>query len=69
MISDFVRYLQTDWFLKSSGVTDYINALGHLLDFRRSYSGLTKIHCSMFIPSEIYIQRVKRYLSKRMKSH
>ena len=68
MISDFVGYLQTDWSLKSSGVTGYMNVLGHLLDFRRSYSDLTKIHSLVFIPSEIYIQRVKRYLSKKMKS-
>ena len=38
MISDFVGY----WSLKSSGVTGYMNALGHLFDFRRSYSDLTK---------------------------
>ena len=68
MISDFAGYLQTDWSLKSSDVTGYMNALGHLLDFRRSYSDLTKIHSSVFIPSEIYIHRVKRYLSKKMKS-
>ena len=68
MISDFVEYLQTDWSLKASGVTGYMNALGHLLDFRRSYSDLTQINSSVFIPSEIYIQRVKRYLSKKMKS-
>ena len=68
MISDFAVYLQTDWSLKSCGVIGYTNALGHLLDFRRSYSDLTKIHSSVFIPSEIYIQRVKRYLSKKMKS-
>ena len=37
MISDFVGYLQADWSLKSSGVTGYMNALGYLLDFRRSY--------------------------------
>ena len=68
MISDFVGYLQTDWSLKSSGVTGYMNTPGHLLDFRRSYSNLTKINSSVFIPSEIYIQLVKRYLSKKMKS-
>ena len=68
IISDFLGYLQTDWFLKSSGVTGYMNALGHLLDFCRSYSDLTKINSSVFITSEIYIQRVKRYLSKKMKS-
>ena len=68
MISDFVEYLQKDWSVQFSAVTGYMNTLGHLLDFRRSYSDLTKIHSSVFIPSEIYIQRVKRYLSKKMKS-
>ena len=68
MISDFVEYVQTDWSLKASGVTGYMNALGHLLDFRRSYSDLTQINSSAFIPSEIHIQRVKRYLPKKIKS-
>ena len=45
-----------------------MNALGHFLDFRRSYSDLTKIYRSVFIPSEIYIQRAKHYLSKKIKS-
>ena len=64
MISDFGGYLQTNWPLKSSVVTGYINATGYLLNFRRSYSDLTKIHKSVFIPPEIYIQRVKRHLPK-----
>ena len=34
--------------------------------FARSYSDLTKIHTSVFTPSEIYIQWVKRYLSRKM---
>ena len=38
MISDFEGYLQTDWSLKFSGLTGYMNALGHLLNFRRSCS-------------------------------
>ena len=67
MISDFVGYLQTDWSLKSSGVTGYMSPLGHFLHFRRSYSELTKMHSSIFISSEI--QRVKHYLSKKMKSN
>ena len=57
MISDLMIFsdLQTDWFLKSFGVTGYMNTLGHLLDFRISYSDLTKMHNSIFIPYEIYI--------------
>ena len=68
MISDFVEHLQTDWLLKSAGVTGYMNALGHLLDYRRSFSDLTKVSSSVFIATEVYIQRVKRYLSKKMKT-
>ena len=69
MISHFVGCLQTEWSLKSSGVTGYMNVSPrHLLGFRRSYTNLTNIHSSVFIPSEIYIQRVKRYQSKKMKS-
>ena len=33
MISDFVEYLQTDWSLKASDVTGYMNALWHCLIF------------------------------------
>ena len=57
-----------NWFLKSSGVTGCMNAPGHLLDFQRSYSDLAKINSLVFIPSGIYIQRVKCYLSKKIKS-
>ena len=68
MLSDFVEYLQTDWLLKSAGVTGYMNALGHLLDYRRSFSDLRKVDSSIFIATEVYIQRVKRYLAKQMKT-
>ena len=65
----FCGILTIDWSLKSSGVTGYMNALGHLFDFCRSYRDLTQINSSTFIPSEIHIQRVKRYLPKKMKSN
>ena len=68
MISEFVEHLQTDWLLKSAGVTAYMNALGHLLDYRRSFTDLIKVSNSIFIAAEVYIQRVKRYLSKKMKT-
>ena len=57
----FVGYLRTNWSLKFNGVTGYINAIGYLLDFHKSYSDLKKIHKSVFNPPEIYIQR---HLSK-----
>ena len=67
LISDFVGYLHIDWSLKSSGITDYSNPPGHLPYFPRNYSDLTKIHNSVFILSEIYIQQVKHYLFKKKK--
>ena len=56
MVSDFVEYPQTDWPLQSSDVTGYRKAPGHLLDFCRSYSDLTKIRNSVFISSGIYTE-------------
>ena len=38
MIFDFVGYLQTDWSLKSSDVTGYMNTLGYLLGCSRTFS-------------------------------
>ena len=59
MLPDFVEHLQNEWKIGYSGIIGYMNALGHLLDFRRKFSNLA---------SEIYLQRVKRFLSKKMKS-
>ena len=69
MLSDFVNYLQQKWKLGYSGIIGYMNSVGHMLDYRRSCSNITKENASIFIPSEIYIQRVKRHLSKKMKVH
>ena len=55
IISDFVGYLQTDWSLRFSGVNSYMKAPGNLLEFRRSYSDLTKINSSIFIPHLKYV--------------
>ena len=38
MLSDFVEYLQNEWKIGYSGIIRYINALCHLLDFRRTFS-------------------------------
>ena len=64
LISDFVGQLHTDWSLKSSGITDYTNAPGHLLGFPRSYSNLTKIHSSVFAPPKIYSKQNTTYPKK-----
>ena len=44
-----------------------MNALGHLLDFRRTFSNSASENVSVFFTQEICLQRVKRFLSKKMK--
>ena len=66
MLSDFVAYLQTEWKVGYSGIIGHMNAVNHMLDYRRS-SDTCKINLSVFIASEIYLQRVKKYLLRKMK--
>ena len=66
MLSDFVEYLQNKWKIGYSGIIGYMNALVHLLDFRRTFSNSASENVSVFLASEIYFQRVKRFLSKKM---
>ena len=65
MLSDFVEYLQNGWKIGYSGIIGYMNALGHLLDFRRTFSNSASQNVSIFLGSEIYFQRVHRFLPKR----
>jgi len=66
MISDFVNYLQEEWNVGCSGITGYMNAIGHMLDYRRTM-GVTESNLSIFVASEIYLQRIKRFLLKKQK--
>ena len=65
MLSDF-EYIQNEWKIGYSSIIGYMNALGRLLDFRRTFSNSASENVSVFLPSEIYFQRVKRFLSKKM---
>ena len=67
MISDFVEYLQNDWKIGYLSLIDYMNALGHLLDFRRKFSRSASANVSVFLASEIYLQMVNRFMSIKMK--
>ena len=68
MLSDFVEYLQNEWKIGYSGIIGYLNALGDLLDFRRTFSNSSSENISIFLlASEKYLKRVKRFLSKKMK--
>ena len=63
MLSD---YLQKDWKVGFSGVIGYMGAIGHMLDFRRS-EGLPADKVNVFVASEIFVQRVKKFLARKMR--
>ena len=44
-----------------------MNALGHLLDFRITFTNSTSENVFVFLATEIYLQRVKCFLSKKIK--
>ena len=67
MLSDFVEYLQNEWKIGYSGIIGYMNALDHLLDFRRTFSHSASENISDFLVSEICLRRVKLFLFKKMK--
>ena len=67
MLSDFIEYLQNEWKIGYSGIIGYMNAIGHLIDFRRTFINSSSENVSIFLASEIYLQRVKRFLSKKIK--
>ena len=69
MLSDFVEYLQNKRIIGYSGTIGNMNALGHLFNFRRTFSHSASEITSDFLASEICLQRVKRFLLKRMKLH
>ena len=66
MLSDFVEHLQNEWKIGYSRIIGDMNALGHLLDFRRTFRHSASENISVFLASEIYLQRVKRFPSKKM---
>ena len=67
LISDFINYLKDTWNVGYAGVIGYINSLSHLLDFRRVASA-DNSNIPVFIAAEIYMDRVKKCMSKRMRA-
>ena len=66
MLSEFVDFLKDEWKVGFSGITGYMNAIGHMLDYRRS-TGLPTDKVHVFVAAEIYLQRVKKFLSRKMR--
>ena len=64
-ISDFIDYLKNQWGVGYAGVIGYMHSLSHVLDYRRIERGDSQ---TTFLSSEIYIDRVKLSLSKKMRS-
>ena len=66
LMSEFVENLQSKWNVGFSGIIGYMNALSHMLDYRRSQTLCTD-NIPVFIAAEIYLDRVKKCLSKQMR--
>ena len=66
LLSEFVEYLQKQWHVGYSGVIGYMNSISHMLDYRRS-EAIRRDNIPVFISSEIYLDRVKKCLCKKMK--
>lgn len=66
LMAEFVTSLQDEWKVGYSGMIGYMNSLSHFLDYRRSM-GLKPENISVLIASEIYLDRVKKFLSKKMR--
>jgi len=64
-ISDFIEYLKSKWQVGYAGIIGYMHSLSHVLDYRRIERGDAQ---TTFLASEIYIDRVKLSLSKKMRS-
>ena len=65
LLSAFVEYLQGTWKMGYAGCIEYMNAISHVIDFRRTMNG-TMQNAPVFIASEIYADRVRKCLSKHM---
>ena len=65
MLSDFIEHLQEEWKMGYSGIIGYLISIGHALDYRRCSKKPDNI--SVFIASEIYLNRVKKCLSKKQR--
>ena len=51
MLSDFIEYIENEWKIGYSGLIGYINALGHFLDFRGTFSHSASENVSVFLAS------------------
>jgi len=63
-ISEFIEFLKEEWSVGFAGIIGYMNSLSHAVDFRRM-ENIEQSH--MFMASEIYLERVKKTLAKKMR--
>ena len=64
LISDFIEFLKETWKVGFAGIIGYMNAISHVLDFRRMDDASLN---QAFTAAEIYIERVKKTLAKKMR--
>lgn len=66
LIGKFFEHLRDDMNMAPSGCIGYLNAIGHLMDFRK-VNGITEnVRKTLFV-TEIYTCRIRKTIAKRMK--
>ena len=66
MLGEFFEYLKENWKMASAGCIGYLNALSHVIDYRKM-SGLTENLQKALIVTEVYLSRIRRTIAKRMR--
>ena len=66
LLGKFFEYLRNDMEMAPAGCIGYLNALGHLMDFRKLNSITDNVRKSLYV-TETYFSRIRRTISKRMK--
>ena len=61
----FMEYLQNEWKTGYLGIISYMNAVGHLLGFRRTFSLSACENVSIFLASEIFCKASSVSFPKR----
>ena len=63
LLGKFFEYLHNDIEMAPAGCIGYLNALGHLMDFRKLNGITDNVRKSLYI-TETYIGRILRAISK-----
>ena len=66
LLGQFFEYLRNEIGMAPAGCIGYLNAIGHLIDFRKVHGISEDVRKSLYV-TEIYLSRIRKTIAKRMK--